>query len=426
MVLLTTISRCGATSTLRCISNGYTISYLTNPPMIDEHTLSFIREHATADVRSLALQAARYPHVDMRVAMTQIEGRQLAVAKLPTWAATEGVIYPVRLSMEQCSSETTARYKASLVGGRCLADLTGGFGIDCSYMSEQFERATYIERNQDLCDIARHNFALLGRPISVVNGNSEEVLASLPQQDWIFVDPARRDGRGNKVVALSDCEPDVCALKPLLQQKASRIMIKCSPMLDISLAVRQLQMVSEVHVVSVNNECKELLLLLDQACTEEMRIHTVNFQGNRVQHFVYTLLEESEAACIYASQVGNYLYEPNSSMMKAGCFRLPADRYGLSKLHPNTHLYTADHLVEDFPGRVFEVNNVVGFSKSELKSLSAELKRANVAVRNFPEHPDALRKRLKIADGGDTYLFATTLNTEKKVIISGAKVALDA
>lgn len=392
--------------------------------MIDEHTLSFIREHATADVRSLALQAARYPNVDMRMAMTQIEGRQLAAVKLPTWAATEGVIYPVRLSLEQCSSEATARYKASLVGGIRLADLTGGFGIDCSYMSEQFEHATYIERNPALCDIARHNFALLGRPVSVVNGNSEEELASLPQQDWIYVDPARRDGRGNKVVALSDCEPDVCALKSLLLQKASRVMIKCSPMLDISLAVRQLQSVSQVHVVSVNNECKELLLLLDQESTADMHIHAVNFQGGRMQTFVYTQDEESATACIYTSEVGRYLYEPNSSMMKAGCFRLPAARYSLYKLHPNTHLYTANHLVEDFPGRVFEVKDVVGFSKSELKGLSAGLKKANVAVRNFPEHPDALRKRLKIADGGDIYLFATTLNSEKKVVICGAKVAL--
>lgn len=394
--------------------------------MIDEHTLSFIREHATADVRSLALQAARYPNVDMRMAMTQIEGRQLAAVKLPTWAATEGVIYPVRLSLEQCSSEATARYKASLVGGIRLADLTGGFGIDCSYMSEQFEHATYIERNPALCDIARHNFALLGRPVSVVNGNSEEELASLPQQDWIYVDPARRDGRGNKVVALSDCEPDVCALKSLLLQKASRVMVKCSPMLDISLAVRQLQTVSQVHVVSVNNECKELLLLLDQEGAEEMHIHTVNFQGGRMQSFVYTLNEEARAVCSYASQVGKYLYEPNSSMMKAGCYRLLAVRYALQKFHPNTHLYTSDHLVEDFPGRVFEVKDVVGFSKSELKSLSSGLKRANVAVRNFPEHPDALRKRLKVADGGDTYLFATTLNSEKKVVISGVKVTVGA
>mgnify|MGYP003294708371 FL=1 len=189
--------------------------------MIDEHTLAFIREHTGDDVRQLALQAARYPLVDMRVAATQIEGRRLASAKLPTWAAVEGIVFPVRLSLEQCSSEVTARYKAGLVRGTHLADLTGGFGIDCSYMSDSFTEATYIERNEELCRIASHNFALLGKSIRVVNANSEEALASLPHQDWIFIDPARRDKAGNKVVSLSDCEPDVCKLRTTLLQKAT-------------------------------------------------------------------------------------------------------------------------------------------------------------------------------------------------------------
>ena len=389
--------------------------------MIDEHTLAFIREHTGDDVRQLALQAARYPLVDMRVAATQIEGRRLAAAKLPAWAATDGVMYPVRLSMEQCSSEATARYKASLVGGSRLADLTGGFGIDCSYMSERFDEATYIERNEELCRIARHNFGLLGLPIRVVNGNSAEVLPSMPVQDWIFLDPARRDGVGNKVVALSDCEPDVCQLEKLLLQKAVRVMVKCSPMLDISLAISQLTSVREVHVVSVGNECKELLLILGGTTGHGIEVRTVNFHGSGVQTFDYALEEEQAASCSYTSTVGRYLYEPNSSMMKAGCFRLPAGRYGLQKLHRNTHLYTSDTLVPDFPGRVFEVKNIDGFGKNELKLLSSELKKANIAVRNFPERPEALRKRLKLSDGGDVYLFATTLADEKRVIIRCVK-----
>ena len=389
--------------------------------MIDEHTLAFIREHTGDDVRQLALQAARYPLVDMRVAATQIEGRRLAAAKLPAWAATDGVMYPVRLSMEQCSSEATARYKASLVGGSRLADLTGGFGIDCSYMSERFDEATYIERNEELCRIARHNFGLLGLPIRVVNGNSAEVLPSMPVQDWIFLDPARRDGVGNKVVALSDCEPDVCQLEKLLLQKAVRVMVKCSPMLDISLAISQLAAVREVHVVSVGNECKELLLILGGTTGHGIEVRTVNFQGSGVQTIDYALEEEQAASCSYTSTVGRYLYEPNSSMMKAGCFRLPAGRYGLQKLHRNTHLYTSDTLVPDFPGRVFEVKNIDGFGKNELKLLSSELKKANIAVRNFPERPEALRKRLKLSDGGDVYLFATTLADEKRVIIRCVK-----
>ena len=389
--------------------------------MIDPQTAAFIREHAHDDVRALALQAARYPQVDMRVVATQIEGRRLAATKLPAWAAVDGVIYPVRLSMEQCSSEVTARYKASLVQGHKIADLTGGFGIDCSYLSGKFEEATYIERNEELCHIARHNFALMGLNIRVVNGNSTEILPSLPHQDWLFIDPARRDGAGKKVVAVSDCEPDVCQLEELLLAKATRVMVKCSPMLDITLAMHQLRSVSEVHVVSVGGECKELLLILGSD-TCKQRITAVNFLGKHVQTFAYMPEEEQEATCFYTSTLKRYLYEPNSSMMKAGCFRLPAMRYGLHKLHRNTHLYTSDSLVADFPGRVFEVKNIDGFGKNDLKRLSSELKKANIAVRNFPERVETLRKRLKMADGGDMYLFATTLADEKRVIVRCEKV----
>ena len=250
-----------------------------NRTMIDEHTRAFIRAHKGDDVRQLALQAARYPEVDMRVAATQIEGRRIAATKLPTWAAVEDIIYPVRLSMEQCSSEATARYKASLVEGEHLADLTGGFGIDCSYMAERFAHTTYIERNEELCRIAAHNFALLEKPITVLNADSEEALAELTPQDWIFIDPARRDRAGNKVVSLSDCEPDVCKLRTTLLQKATAVMVKCSPMLDIAQAVRELHTVSEIHVVSVGNECKELLLVLRGGGSAEVPIHTLNYQG---------------------------------------------------------------------------------------------------------------------------------------------------
>lgn len=389
--------------------------------MIDEHTRTFIREHAGDDVRQLALQAARYPQVDMRVAVTQIEGRRLATAKLPEWAAVDDIIYPVRLSMEQCSSETTARYKASLVDGSKLADLTGGFGIDCSYMAKNFEDTTYIERNDVLCHIAKHNFALLGLPIKVINGNSLEVLATLPQQDWILIDPARRDESGNKVVALNDCDPDVCRIEHTLLQKATMVMVKCSPMLDISLALSQLTSVSEVHAVSVNNECKELLFILNGNVNDTVSIHTMNFQGGCTQAFDFMIEEEQEAHCSYTATIGRYLYEPNSSMMKVGCFRLPTQRYNLMKLHPNTHLYTADILIPNFPGRVFEVKSIDGFGKNELKRISSGLKRANIAVRNFPDRPETLRKRLKLTDGGDTYLFATTLYNGKKAIICCTK-----
>jgi 16S rRNA G966 N2-methylase RsmD len=322
--------------------------------------------------------------------------------------------------MEQCSSEVTANYKASLVSGGRLADLTGGFGIDCSYMAEQFNDVTYIERNAELCHIAKHNFALLGKPIRVVNTDSEEALAELPHQDWIFVDPARRDRGGNKVVSLSDCEPDVCRLEKLLMKKATRVMIKCSPMLDISQAIRELHSVSEIHVVAVNNECKELLLILGGEDTKEIPIHAINLQGGHTQQFAYTAEQEAEASCTYTAVIGTYLYEPNSALMKAGCYRLPAERFGLTKLHRNTHLYTSDTLISDFPGRIFQVERVCGFGKRELKALG--IRQANLAVRNFPEHVDNLKKRLKISDGGARYLFATTLDDETKALVVCTKV----
>ena len=389
--------------------------------MIDEHTKDFIREHANADVRQLALQATRYPMVDMRVAATQIEGRRLALAKLPTWARTDDIVYPMRLSMEQCSSEQTARYKASLVGGERFADLTGGFGIDCSYMADRFSATTYIERNEELCRIARHNFALLGKDIRVIHADSEEALATLTQHDWIFVDPARRDIAGRKVAALCDCEPDVCRLEKVLLEKAKRVMIKCSPMLDIAQALRELHSVSEVHVVSVNNECKELLFILESPAPSEPIVHAVNFSNGDTQTFTYRAAEEATAQCTYTDTVRRYLYEPNSSLMKAGCFRLPATRWDLEKLHRNSHLYTSDILHCNFPGRIFEVKSTDGFSKNELKRLTAEMKKANIAVRNFPERPEVLRKRLKLADGGDNYLFATTLADDRHVIIRCTK-----
>ena len=391
--------------------------------MLSQETKEFIAVHRNEDPRTLALQARRYPGVNIREAAVQIEGWQHAREKLPAWAATDGIIYPPRISMEQCSSEATALYKAALVKGGSIADLTGGFGIDCSYMARSFNKAYYIERSGLLCDIAKWNFGQLGlEHIGIINGNSEDILPTLPALDWIFIDPARRDKAGNKVVSLSDCEPDVCQLESLLLQKAAHVMVKCSPMLDISQAIRELHSVVEVHVVSVSNECKELLLILGREEKENIPIRPVNFHGDAAQEFAYSTAEEAGASCHYASAMGRYLYEPNSSLMKAGCYRLPAQRFGLNKLHPNTHLYTSDTLVSDFPGRIFQVERVCGFSKKELKIL--DCKKANLAVRNFPERVDALQKRLKIGDGGSTYLFATTLNDESKVLVVCTKAHL--
>ena len=391
--------------------------------MLDTATIEFIRGHRNDDVRTLALQAGRYPTVDMRKAVVQIEGWQHAREKLPEWAAAEGIIYPPKISMEQCSSEKTAKYKAKLIGsGKRLADLTGGFGIDFSYTARGFDEAYYIERSKELCDIANANFAQLGlNNVKVMNGNSEELLATLPHLDWIFVDPARRDGDGRKVVALSDCEPNILELG--LLSKADMAMVKCSPMLDITMACRQLECVSDIYIVSVNNECKELLLVLNSSCFTTVTTHCVNFLkdgGTQVFSFTQDEEEENFAETRYSSEVGKYLYEPNASVQKAGCPK-SLSKYHANKLHPNSNLYTSYEHAHHFPGRIFEVVEVLGFSKADIKRVQA-MQKANITVRNFPESVQQLRKRLKLADGGDSYIFATTLNDGSKALIVCKKV----
>ena len=385
--------------------------------MYDTATIEFITAHRNDDVRTLALQAKRYPDVDIREAVVQIEGWQQAREKLPTWSAVEGIIYPPKISMEQCSSEHTARYKAALVSGKGFADLTGGFGIDFSYICRGFDRAFYIERNEKLCEIATANFARLGLDhTKVMNGNSEGLLESLPQLDWIFVDPARRDGDGRKVVALSDCEPNVVELEDALLEKADKVMIKCSPMLDITMACRQLKNVSEVHVVAVNNECKELLFILERNATGTCKVRCTNIMKESIQEFTFSQDEEHNSTATYCKEIGKYLYEPNASIQKAGCHNTLSQRLGVDKLHPNSQLYTANKEIADFPGRTFEVIETLGFSKSDIKRVQS-LQKANITVRNFPESVQLLRKRLKLADGGDNYIFATTLSDGNKVLI---------
>lgn len=376
-------------------------------------TIQFIHDHQHDDVRALAFQAKKYPRMDMPTIINQIAGRQMAEHKIPSWYATEGIIYPAHLSLEQCSSELTANYKAALFGGETLIDLTGGFGIDCAFLSAGFKHTTYVERQKELCDIATHNFNLLGLHITVVNQDSVETLHETSPVDCIFIDPARRNAHGGKTVLISDCEPNVTALEGLLLRKAGRVMIKLSPMLDLSSALRALTHTTEVYMVSVQNECKELLLILENT-HKHIAIHCINFAHGGAQAFTFTHEEEAGARVQYTSQVEAWLYEPNASILKAGAFRTVASRFGLKKLHPNSHLYTSDVKIEHFPGRRFEVV-AVGSLKDH--TLLAGLSQANITVRNFPVSVAQLRKRTKLKDGGDTYLFATTLSNDKKTWI---------
>lgn len=399
---------------------------------ISPETRLFIREHSSDDVRALALQAKKYPDIDMPTAITQIAGRQVAAEKIPSWREMEEIWYPKHLSLEQCSSEITARYKARLLQGDSLTDLTGGFGIDCSFLATGFKSATYVERQKELCEIAAHNFPILNlNHINVRNEDGVAYLQAMSPVDCIFLDPARRNEHGGKTVAISDCEPDVAELEELLLSKANRIIVKLSPMLDLSLALKELKHTQEVHILSVNNECKELLLLLgqeaptEQAPPEEIPIHCVNLftkGAQEEQHFVFTREQEQRSQCTYTDSLGDYLYEPNASLLKAGAFRSIAAAYSVRKLHPNSHLYTSDTFIENFPGRIFRIVNQCRFNKKEAKENLADLKKANVTVRNFPATVAELRKRLHLTEGGDTYLFASTLNNGQKVIIRCEKV----
>jgi len=386
---------------------------------ISPETLRFIEDNSRADVRSLALQAKKYPQVDMAMAVVQIAGRQIAEAKVPSWHRFDGLLYPKHLSMEQCSSEVTALYKASLVEGRTFADLTGGFGIDCSFLSRKFKKADYVERQAELCELASHNFPLLGLDIDVHNEDGVAYLKRMQPVDCLFLDPARRDGHGGKTVAISDCEPDVSALEELLVEKAEVVMVKLSPMLDLSLALKTLKYVREAHIVSVNNECKELLLILQKnSVSSEVVIHCEHIVNSiEHQHFVFIQEQERTSDCPLTSQVGTYLYEPNASILKAGAYRSLTQDYPVKKLHPSSHLYTSPQLIDDFPGRRFWVEAIGGFGKKELKSFLLGIEKANLTIRNFPSSVAELRKRLKLKEGGEDYIFATTLADESKVLI---------
>ena len=390
---------------------------------ISSETLRFIEENARADVRSLALQAKKYPQVDMAMAVVQIAGRQIAEAKVPSWYHTEGLLYPKHLSMEQCSSEATAIYKAGLVEGDSFADLTGGFGIDCSFLSRKFKQADYVERQAKLCELANHNFPLLGLSIGVHNEDGVEYLKQMQPVDCLFLDPARRDGHGGKTVAIADCEPDVSALEDLLVEKAKKVMVKLSPMLDLSLALKHLKYVREVHIVSVNNECKELLLILQkESASSDITIHCEHIvNASEHQSFSFTQEQERTSDCPLATEVGAYLYEPNASILKAGAYRSLTQTYACKKLHASSHLYTSEQFIEDFPGRRFHVEAVSGFGKKELKEFLQDMEKANLTIRNFPSSVADLRKRLKLKEGGEDYVFATTLADESKVMIKCRK-----
>lgn len=444
-------------------------------------TAEFIQEYREKDTRQLALKSARFPDVDMPYALDQIKGWQTARRKLPTWAACDGIVYPPHLSMEQCSSEPTAQYKLNLAmewarrvesselrveSSSSMTDLTGGFGVDFSFTSCAFASATYVERNAQLCSMVEHNLPLLGIDnAKVVCADAVDYLSTLDMQTMIFLDPARRDQHGAKTVMLADCTPDVVQLLPQLLKKSRFTMLKLSPMLDWHKAVEDLQgTVREVHIVSVGGECKELLLVLSEEIESELKVFCADLEAggsslsggsgcssgssssslssepsfprtpsspcapsspsapSHASLFVYAPGASRPAPnSQLKTQNSKFLHEPNASIMKAGCFDELAAAYGVSPVSRNSHLFLSAEPVDGFPGRSFSIERVTTLNKRELRQALAGIEKANIATRNFPLSVAELRKRLKLKDGGDVYIFATTTAEDEHLLLISHK-----
>ena len=392
-------------------------------------TLDFIAAHANDDVRLLALKGVP-EGVDMAFALNQIAGRQTARRKLPSWSAIDSIVYPPHLSMEQCSGESAAAYKTSVAGrllpqGGTFTDLTGGLGVDFSFLSTAFNRAVYVERQERLCDVMRHNAAVLGLSrAEVVCADGVEYLRFMRPVSLLYVDPARRSATGGRTFAISDCTPDVSLLRQELVAKADYVMVKLSPMLDWRKAVADMGgLVSEVHIVAEGGECKELLLVLTASCGGVGRLCCVNdgvgftiAAGSPadVERLCRLACGSGVTKAVFFEEKSDdssplYLYEPDASVMKSGCFGAVEERFGVRQISSNSHLFVARKAVSDFPGRGFVVEKASTMNKKELRNTIKDITQANITVRNFPASVADLRRKLRLSDGGDTYIFATTL-----------------
>lgn len=391
--------------------------------MLDDQLKQFVFDHEQDNVHDLALKANKFKGLDMQTAIQQIKGRQIAKIKIPSWYENQDIIYPKHLSMEQCSSEHTAHFKSSLFDGDSIVDLTGGFGVDIAFLSDKFKSAYYVEQQEELCNIAKHNFNVLDLDIKITNSSSESFLEEMDVVDLIYIDPARRDDAGRKTVRIEDCTPNIVEIENLLEEKSTKTAIKLSPMLDISLAINTIRNVSDVYIISHNNECKELLFVKENtAKVEQVILHCINIGQAKTDYFNFTKASEDMQDIHYTKVLNKYLYEPNSSILKAGAYRCVADEFNLLKLHPNSHLYTSDELIESFPGRVFSIDAVCAPDKKSLRNNIGDIKQGNLSTRNFPISTQELAKKLNVKDGGNTYLFGTTMADEKKVLVICHKV----
>lgn len=378
----------------------------------------FIIQHKDDDTDSLLLSAKRYPDIDVPYAVDQIEARRRLKNKLPEWyAVSDDLIMGGRIPAEQCSSEVTAKYKRSLVLGESLCDLTGGMGVDLYYMSRGLKSAIYTERQHHLCEAAEHNFNVFGADnITIHEGDGREL--PIPDVDTIYLDPARRAGDGSRVYEVADCEPNIIEWQDELLSHCKRLVTKLSPMADIQRTVERLHNVTDVHVVAVKGECKEVLMVQSsEPSTDDINIHCVDFVTEGILEHHYRMKDEAEASATYCGDdVSTYLYEPDVTLMKSHAFRHICKVYGVDKLDADVHLYTSDSLVDNFPGRRFVVEEELDFSSKMLKTIKRNIPQANITSRGFVLTADELRKRAGIKDGGSVYLFACTVMGRKVIV----------
>ncbi|SHM03673.1 THUMP-like domain-containing protein [Flavobacterium saccharophilum] len=391
-----------------------------NLSLLSKNIQEFIAKNTGASLTKLALQKNPFPEVDWILILNQIEAKTKAKDKLPTWFATENIIYPSKISVEQTSSEKTAAYKASLISGKSLIDLTGGFGVDDYYFSKRFEKVTHCEINKDLSEIVKHNFEQL----QITNcyffaDDSTNVLNEMNQKwDWIYIDPSRRNDAKGKVFMLKDCLPNVPEFLDFYFEKTNSILIKTAPLLDLSAGLSELKFVKNIHIIALENEVKELLFEIHNHYSGEITIKTANILKDKIESFEFVLGNESDFPTYNLPQ--KYLYEPNSSIMKSGGFDEVSSIFKINKLHKHSHLYTSEELIA-FPGRTFEIEKVISYNKNDMKTELLN-QQANITTRNFPDTVENIRKKWKIKNGGDLYCFFTTDKNDNKIVLICRKI----